>query len=315
MLVCKRLKLAAVISFVIAFPSCNSQKSTEDAIKGRRLRVIVTTQLLAETVEKIGGERVIVTPVIGPGADPRVYRFSEGDEFLFQQCDVIFYLSSDYESGFTHNRDPVADKTVSVLETYSADLPVIHHTYDGKINPYVWMDPELWAKISKGIRDTLINMDADHAELYRNNFADYQKMLHQIDSAIMNRFQEINRERTAFTITDDSMQYYTKAFHLAFDILCLTKDQGYSYLPLDSPKDERPNTGSVILYTDVFDISKLSRDEFTECNQQIAGRLLCGPLITGNIGAPYDTALTYEEMMFQTTNLLLECTEEGKLVK
>ena len=43
------------------------------------IRVVTTVGMIADAVERVGGERVEVEGLMGPGIDPHLYKASEGD--------------------------------------------------------------------------------------------------------------------------------------------------------------------------------------------------------------------------------------------
>ena len=58
------------------------------------LNVVATTTMLADLARSIGGERVHVDGLMGPGIDPHLYQASAGDVGLMQNADVVLYRST-----------------------------------------------------------------------------------------------------------------------------------------------------------------------------------------------------------------------------
>ena len=58
---------------------------------GERIPVVATTGMVADLVRNIGGERVAVTALMGPGVDPHLFKPTEGDVARLQQARIIFY--------------------------------------------------------------------------------------------------------------------------------------------------------------------------------------------------------------------------------
>ena len=55
------------------------------------LKVVATTSLVADLVQSIGGDRVAVTSLMGPGVDPHLYKPTAGDIIKLTRAEVIFY--------------------------------------------------------------------------------------------------------------------------------------------------------------------------------------------------------------------------------
>jgi manganese/zinc/iron transport system substrate-binding protein len=56
-----------------------------------KLNVVATTTMLADLARAIGGGRVHVDGLMGPGIDPHLYQASAGDVGLMQNADVVIY--------------------------------------------------------------------------------------------------------------------------------------------------------------------------------------------------------------------------------
>ncbi len=55
------------------------------------LRAVATVGMVADAVRNVGGERVRVTTLMGPGVDPHLYVPSEGDVRRLNEADVVFH--------------------------------------------------------------------------------------------------------------------------------------------------------------------------------------------------------------------------------
>src|SRR6056297_1721855 len=62
----------------------------EDEADRPPLNVVATTSIVGDLVRAIGGDRVQVTVLMGPGLDPHQYKASAGDVERIRQADIIF---------------------------------------------------------------------------------------------------------------------------------------------------------------------------------------------------------------------------------
>ena len=76
-----RLKLTAIVILVsVLFAACsNAVGKGEGGQSEDVIRVVTTIAQIAEPISVIGGERVQVTSLMGPGVDPHLYNASQGD--------------------------------------------------------------------------------------------------------------------------------------------------------------------------------------------------------------------------------------------
>ena len=56
-----------------------------------KLRVVTTTTMVTDMVKIIGGDRILVEGLMGPGVDPHSYQVTFRDTAALQGADIIFY--------------------------------------------------------------------------------------------------------------------------------------------------------------------------------------------------------------------------------
>src|SRR5690349_1512485 len=61
------------------------------ADKAKKIKVTATTSMVSDLVEQIGGDRVEVDHLMGPGVDPHLYKTTASDVTRLSRADVIFY--------------------------------------------------------------------------------------------------------------------------------------------------------------------------------------------------------------------------------
>ncbi|MCB1196147.1 zinc ABC transporter substrate-binding protein, partial [bacterium] len=55
------------------------------------IKIVTTTGMIADAAKIVGGTRVNVTGLMGPGVDPHLYKASAGDVTRLSEADIIFY--------------------------------------------------------------------------------------------------------------------------------------------------------------------------------------------------------------------------------
>ncbi len=148
--------------------------------QGARLNVVATTGMIADAARVIGGDRVTVQALMGPGVDPHSYRQTRSDIVALTRADLVLwhglYLEAQMQD-LLHKlaeRGPVTAVGESVPR---ADL-IAHEDYENKFDPHVWMVPDLWAHVLRAVRDALTAAAPDDAALFAANAETY---LHRID--------------------------------------------------------------------------------------------------------------------------------------
>lgn len=80
-----RRTAALVVALALAAGGCGRDSPAAD---DGTLTVITTTEILADVARNVGGDRVAVTPVVPPGADPHSYEPSPRDAGRISEADV-----------------------------------------------------------------------------------------------------------------------------------------------------------------------------------------------------------------------------------
>jgi manganese/zinc/iron transport system substrate-binding protein len=135
------------------------------------LNVVATTGMIADTARVIGGGRVTVRALMGPGVDPHAYRQTRSDIAAMAGAGLVLwhglYLEAQMEDFLG---DLAASRqVVAVAESVPADLLLAHDDYPDRFDPHVWMDPALWVHVIGAVRDALIAADPAGAEVFAAN--------------------------------------------------------------------------------------------------------------------------------------------------
>ena len=113
-----------------------------------KLNVVTTTTMVTDMVKEIGGDRVNVVGLMGPGVDPHLYKPATGDVVKLQRAKIIFYSGLMLEGRMTDLffRMARAGKLVyAVTESIPEKDRLEPPEFAGHWDPHVWGDPLLWS--------------------------------------------------------------------------------------------------------------------------------------------------------------------------
>jgi manganese/zinc/iron transport system substrate-binding protein len=205
------LLLLAVIS-----SGCAAAASGADdaALAERQVRVTTTIGMIADAVENIGGERVIVTGLMGPGVDPHLFKASEGDLRALEQADIIFYNGLRLEAGMANVLERMAGqkRVIAVTDGIDRELLLDSLDYPGSYDPHVWFDVSLWKQAVEIIRDTLIEMDPGSTEVYLENAAAYLAELDALDAYVREQAERVPEDKRVLITAHDAFNYFGSAY-------------------------------------------------------------------------------------------------------
>lgn len=220
----RRLVLLCLLSVSMLPGSCSrqvEQGKKSGAIEGiseREIRVVTTTGMIADIVENVGGGRVQVVSLMGPGVDPHLYKASEGDVARMAGADIIFYNGLHLEGKMTEifERMERLTRTVAVTEGIEPSSLLSPPEFVGAHDPHVWFDVRLWMNAAGHVRDSLIVIDPDSGDLYRGRADGYLRQLDVLDGYVKSRAASIPEGKRVLITAHDAFNYFGKAY--GFDV-------------------------------------------------------------------------------------------------
>src|SRR5688500_15707698 len=175
--------IAAALCIMGAAAACAPPEPTETQ---GRVHVVATIGMITDVVKNVGGERVVVTGLMGPGVDPHLYKASEGDVRRLFRADVIFYGGLHLEARMGEVLEEMGGRTPvrAVTDAIPRNELLSPPEFQGAHDPHVWFDVRLWAYTVDVVAQTLAKADPPHAAEYFANAQRYQSQLQQLDAYV-----------------------------------------------------------------------------------------------------------------------------------
>jgi manganese/zinc/iron transport system substrate-binding protein len=205
-----RKPVTALLALVLAI-ACGPQS---DARADGQLAVVATIGMITDIAQNVGGSRVRVQGLMGPGVDPHLYKARAGDVRKIASADIVFYNGLHLEAAMSE-----------VLEELDAWLPAIAVTeripreqllrpqeFRGNYDPHVWFDVRLWMQAVERVRDALAAMDPAGAQEYHANAAAYLAKLSRLDAWVRSRIAELPADRRVLVTAHDAFNYFGRAY-------------------------------------------------------------------------------------------------------
>lgn len=193
-----------------------AQKGDSLDISDRAIRVVTTTSMIADLAQVIGGDRLDVDGLMGPGVDPHLYKASEGDVLRMAQADIILYNGLHLEGKMTEVFEQMQQqniRTIALADRAVTDsLRLQSLTYTGNYDPHVWFDVNLWRSVAEQLRDVLIDLDPTHTEAYQKRTSDYLQSLDDLHRYVQERTSEIPEGQRILITSHDAFGYFGRAY-------------------------------------------------------------------------------------------------------
>jgi manganese/zinc/iron transport system substrate-binding protein len=202
--------LAALVVIVTAAGCVSSDRGADaQEIAGRTVRVAATTNFITDLVTEVGGDRVEVTGLMGPGVDPHLYKASAGDVGTLREADIIFYGGLELEGRMSDLFEELEATRPTVAVT--RDIPDADlrrpSEFEGKYDPHVWFDIRLWQIAAQTTADALSDLDPRNAAGYRARADAYIAELTSLDAFVRDSVAKIPPRRRALVTSHDAFGY------------------------------------------------------------------------------------------------------------
>ncbi|SEU06077.1 manganese/zinc/iron transport system substrate-binding protein [Lacrimispora sphenoides] len=206
--------LGTILSFTLLLTGCSAPAVNEDSSKDK-LNIVATTTMLADLVSSIGGERVTVNGLMGPGIDPHLYQASAGDVSLMQKADVVVYNGLHLEGKMGEIFENLSNQGSAVIciEKGLDESRLLAWEDDNSIHdPHIWFDVSLWKDAAKTVAKGLTDADPNGKADYEANLDAYLKELDETDTYIRGRADELPEKYRVLVTAHDAFQYFGKAY-------------------------------------------------------------------------------------------------------
>lgn len=178
-----------------------------------RLSVVTTTTMISDMVKDIGGERVRVMPLMGPGVDPHLYKPSADDARKLHEAKVTFYNGLMLEGRMEDLFEKAKRDGKSVHELSSAiNESNRKKAGEGHYDPHIWGDPRLWALCVDVVVKGLSEADPAHAAEYAKRGTEAMESYKAAFEWCQARVEQIPPAGRILITSHDAFNYFGDAF-------------------------------------------------------------------------------------------------------
>ncbi|HEU4760221.1 MAG TPA: metal ABC transporter substrate-binding protein [Dehalococcoidia bacterium] len=178
--------------------ACAGDKGPADRGAGK-VRVVTSLGIFADFVRQVGGDRVDVTAVIPPGADPETFEPSPRDIRKIAQADAVFINGGGLESGF--------ERAIVGNLRHGATLVSFADLFEGG-NPHFWLSLDNAALYVRTVSETLSKASPADAATFQRNLEAYDRELSALAEGLRIAVASIPRERRKLVTTHDAFPHF-----------------------------------------------------------------------------------------------------------
>jgi zinc/manganese transport system substrate-binding protein len=194
------------------------------AMAQEKLKVVTSFSILADFTKNVGGDRLEVSALVGPGGDAHVYTPTPADARNVAAAKLVIINGLGFEGWLQRLVKSAGNKATVVTATKGvtprkekADAHGHKHSHaHDETDPHAWQSIANAKIYVANIRDALAAVDAASAETYRKNAETYLAKLDALDREVRDAVTKLPAERRKVISTHDAFGYFAEAYGITF---------------------------------------------------------------------------------------------------
>lgn len=185
------------------------------AAEDKPINIVATTTMLADLIDRVGGEHVSVSALMGPGVDPHLYQAGAGAVAKLQSSDVVAYHGLHLEGKMGEVFDSLNQQghQTICLEDGLDPMRLLSDENNPEVHdPHIWFDVSLWKEAADHVATQLALLDEANAADYEANLDAYLKELDDLESYIKSRVAELPEDQRILITAHDAFRYFGRAY-------------------------------------------------------------------------------------------------------
>ena len=267
-----------------------------------RIKVVATFSVIGDMVTNVGGDRVDLVTLVGPGGDTELFKPSMADGKSVADAKIVFMndLNDEFEPWlepllkqvkFSGTKIVVSRGTKTF--TSNEERAPRSKSAEEEIDQHAWLDPKNGVIYVRNIAAALSKSDPANATEYRARAADYVKELQAIDAWAKAEIAALPPAKRRVLASHDSLQYLARAYGIT-----LLSINGWT----NNSEPSAAELGRLAQQIRRENIHALFLDSITDprAMQQIAketGASIGGTLYGDALSKPGEEADTYLKML------------------
>ncbi len=178
---------------LLALPTLAGCKGPEPESSTDVLKILCTTEMLAEPVRRLVPPEIQVEHLMGSGVDPHLYKPTPKDLRKILRADLVFYHGHHLEGRMSEMLSQLEENSPTVKAIAICEkVPAVDLILDesGTVDPHFWLDVPLWLKVCASLKSALLesgqlpidDLNRRHSELVSDLEALHQSVISTLAS-------------------------------------------------------------------------------------------------------------------------------------
>lgn len=267
--------------------------------------VVSTASIFADMAEVIAGGKVDIQMIVPIGGDPHIYEPTPGDAQLVNRADLILRNGLTFEGWLNELIENSGTKAEIVTITEGIQ-PIESIQYKNSTDPHAWMDVANGLIYIENIKNALVALDPDNADIYEFNYGIYRQQLQDLDQEIQQEIRRIPEKRRILITSHDAFRYYGKRYGIDVQaILGTSTDADAQTSDIVRLNKIIQESGIPAVFIETTVNPKLLQQIATDNDIEIGGKLF-----SDSIGDKDSPAPTYLDMLKYNTSTIVHALSQ-----
>lgn len=294
-------RLLLIIALIIGAAGCaGGSPSPSDG----RLRVVATTTQVGEAAQEVGGDEIVLTVLLKPGAEAHEFEITPPAAAAIERSELILESGAGLEVWLEGalatigGRDRLRDMSTGIALRAPEDPS---ETND--VDPHYWLSAPNAARMVENVRDALSAARPDLGDGFTTRAAAYVARLQAADVQIRSLMEEIPAAQRGIVTNHDALGYFVNEYGLRF--------VGSIFPSLDVSSEPNPaqlaaladtirSEGVTAIFSETAVNPKLARAIAEETGAHVVDE----PLYTDSLGPAGSGADTLDGMLLHDAEII-----------
>ncbi|NGX26222.1 MAG: Periplasmic zinc-binding protein TroA [Chlamydiae bacterium] len=206
--------LVVFFSLFLCLFGCGQKQETSSWFADNgKIKVLSTTAMINDVVQRIGQDRVDSLSLIVGEIDPHSYEIVKGDDEKIVYAQIVIGNGLNLEHGASLRKLLKQHPHVVYLgDEIQKRVPERILKVGGEIDPHVWMDISLWVEGIDAIVFALAKTDPENAIFYRQNGDHLRREMLTVHLQLQEEMREIPDEKRFLVTSHDAFHYFVRAY-------------------------------------------------------------------------------------------------------
>lgn len=188
------------------------------------VRAVATFSILGDLVRQVGGPRVAVDVLVGPGSDAHVFEPTPTQARQVGQAQVVFSNGLGFEGWIGRllkttdykGQEIVVSQGIQPLKNHHSGPDRHGHNHHGAPDPHAWQSVPNTMVYVQNIAKGLCKTDSAGCPTYERNATAFNAQLQALDADIRKQWAAVPTAQRKVITSHDAFGYYAHAYGVQF---------------------------------------------------------------------------------------------------